>query len=80
MADNGEGIKRGETIMKRIDAIKDLENEIVKIENGPDEIEDYFAPGISAFPKADLDNKKQALAQYKAMSDEQFDAACQFND
>lgn len=66
--------------MKRQDAIKDLEKEIEVIENGPEEVVDYFAPGISAYPKESLQNKRDALAQYKAMTDAQWDNACQFND
>jgi len=66
--------------MNRIEAIKDLEKEIEEIENGPEEIENYFQEGISAWPKEALPNKRAALEQYKAMTDEQWDKACQFND
>ena len=66
--------------MKRAEAIKDLEVKIAEIENGPEVEKDYFGPGLDAYPKEGLPNYRKALEQYKAMTDEQWEDACQFND
>lgn len=63
--------------MTRIEAINNLKESIVKIKNGPDS--EIFL-GLEMNPKDELRIKLAGLRALEDMTDEHFDAACQFSD